>query len=70
MWLLGFELRTFGKAVGCSYPLSHLTSPAGGFFFTVWEFLLLKLEKQLVKGFNFLKHECRTVVCELGHFGG
>jgi hypothetical protein len=27
MWLLGFELWTFGKAVGCSYPLSHLTSP-------------------------------------------
>jgi hypothetical protein len=28
MWLLGFELQTFGRAVGCSYPLSHLTSPA------------------------------------------
>jgi hypothetical protein len=27
MWLLGFELRTFGRAVGCSYPLSRLTSP-------------------------------------------
>jgi hypothetical protein len=27
MWLLGFELPTFGRAVGCSYPLSHLTSP-------------------------------------------
>jgi hypothetical protein len=27
MWLLGFELCTFGRAVGCSYPLSHLTSP-------------------------------------------
>jgi hypothetical protein len=27
MWLLGFELLTFGRAVGCSYPLSHLTSP-------------------------------------------
>jgi hypothetical protein len=27
MWLLGFELRTFGRAVGCSYPLSHLTNP-------------------------------------------
>jgi hypothetical protein len=27
MWLLGFELRTFRRAVGCSYPLSHLTSP-------------------------------------------
>jgi hypothetical protein len=29
MWLLGFELQTFGRAVGCSYPLSHLTSPSG-----------------------------------------
>ena len=27
MWLLGLELRTFRRAVGCSYPLSHLTSP-------------------------------------------
>jgi hypothetical protein len=27
MWLLEFELLTFGRAVGCSYPLSHLTSP-------------------------------------------
>ena len=27
MWLLGFELWTVGKAVGCSYPLSHLNSP-------------------------------------------
>jgi hypothetical protein len=27
MWLLGSELWTFGRTVGCSYPLSHLTSP-------------------------------------------
>ena len=33
MWLLGFELWTFGRAVGCSYPLSHLTSPTPPFFF-------------------------------------
>jgi hypothetical protein len=32
MWLLGFELLTFGRAVGCSYPLSHLTSPCSAFF--------------------------------------
>jgi hypothetical protein len=32
MWLLGFELRTFGRAVGCSYPLSHLTSPSVSIF--------------------------------------
>jgi hypothetical protein len=28
VWLLGFELWTFGRAVGCSYPLSHLTNPS------------------------------------------
>ena len=31
MWLLGFELWTFGRAVGCSYPLNHLTSPRNNF---------------------------------------
>jgi hypothetical protein len=35
MWLLGFELQTFGRAVGCSYPLSHLTSP-GNFSFIMF----------------------------------
>jgi hypothetical protein len=38
MWLLGFELWTFGRAVGCSYPLSHLTSPY------LFSFLYLVLE--------------------------
>jgi hypothetical protein len=28
MWLLGLEHWTFGRAVGYSYPLSHLTSPS------------------------------------------
>jgi hypothetical protein len=40
MWLLGFELWTFGRGVGCSYPLSHLTSP--GFFFNFF------LEKRFI----------------------
>jgi hypothetical protein len=44
MWLLGFELLTFGRAVGCSYPLSHLTSPLFKllkiFIFCVWVFSL------------------------------
>jgi hypothetical protein len=31
MWLLGFELWTFRRAVGCFYPLSHLTSPVHDF---------------------------------------
>jgi hypothetical protein len=31
MWLLGFELRTFGRAVRCSYLLSHLTSLERGY---------------------------------------
>jgi hypothetical protein len=33
MWLLGFELWTFRRAVGCSYPLSHLASPITGILF-------------------------------------
>jgi hypothetical protein len=28
MWLLGFELRTFGRIVSVSYWLSHLSSPS------------------------------------------
>jgi hypothetical protein len=36
MWLLGFELWTFGRAVGWSYPLSHLTSPT--FYFLKYLF--------------------------------
>jgi hypothetical protein len=49
MWLLGFELLTFGRAVGCSYPLSHLTSPpaagsyGGTFFSTEIPFLQITL---------------------------
>jgi hypothetical protein len=35
MWLLGFELWTFERAVGCSYPLSHLTSPRFSFLLKV-----------------------------------
>jgi hypothetical protein len=31
MWLLGFELRTFGRAVSALYLPSHLTSPATEF---------------------------------------
>ena len=37
MWLLWFELRTFGRAVGCSYPLSHLTSPWLFFVLFFWD---------------------------------
>jgi hypothetical protein len=43
MWLLGFELRTFGRAVGCSYPLSHLTSPMVSFICT---------KKNVIKSFK------------------
>jgi hypothetical protein len=36
MWLLGFELMTFGRAVSqCSDPLSHLISPLFLLFFVV-----------------------------------
>jgi hypothetical protein len=41
MWLLGFELRTFGRAVGCSYPLSHLTSPLF-LFLKIYLFIICK----------------------------
>ena len=46
--MLGFELQTFGRAVGCSYPLSHLTSP--GSLFLLWHFrsgFLLGLQELL-----------------------
>jgi hypothetical protein len=39
MWLLGFELRTFGRAVGCSYPLSHLTSPEREFLKYLYRYI-------------------------------
>jgi hypothetical protein len=39
MWLLGLELRTFGRAVGCSYPLSYLTSPI--YLFNVFEYTVV-----------------------------
>ena len=42
MWLLGFELST-GRAVGCSYLLSHLTSRMLD---------VLKLELQLVMSYH------------------
>jgi hypothetical protein len=41
MWLLGFELQTFGRAVWCSYPLSHLTSPKVFFFLDVYLLLYI-----------------------------
>jgi hypothetical protein len=47
MWLLGFELWTFGRAVGCSNLLSHLTSPI---------FLILKIRKILPKSSSYSIH--------------
>jgi hypothetical protein len=49
MWLLGFELRTFGRAVGCSYPLSHLTSPEL-LFVTITNSKHFNVEKLDLKG--------------------
>jgi hypothetical protein len=46
MWLLGFELWTFGRAVGCSYPLSHLTSPT--FIFLKNRFTFVWLSERVV----------------------
>jgi hypothetical protein len=54
MWLLGFELRTFGRAVGCSYLLSHLTSPSGCF-------QCLEEDKQNINSiFSFFATEATT----------
>jgi hypothetical protein len=54
MWLLGFELRTFGRAVGCSYSLSHLTSPWATFllqsFFCKLSHCVLLYVKVLCRG--------------------
>jgi hypothetical protein len=38
MWLLGFEFWTFGRAVGCSYPLSHLSSPVCSLYQRILQF--------------------------------
>jgi hypothetical protein len=46
MWLLGFELWTFGRAVGCSYPLSHLTSPGRSIFMDSWSSLIKQRIRQ------------------------
>jgi hypothetical protein len=46
MWLLGFELRTFGRTVGCSYPLSHLTSPF--FFFFYFYYIISSFTLQML----------------------
>jgi hypothetical protein len=52
MWLLGFELQTFGSAVGCSYPLSHLTSPLPYFFFFFLRIYLFYLYEYTVAVFR------------------
>jgi hypothetical protein len=35
MWLLGLELRTFGRAVSALSPSSHLSSPLHTVFYSV-----------------------------------
>jgi hypothetical protein len=57
MWLLGFELWTFGRAVGCSYPLSHLTSPPPPFFIFETGFKLFRL----IRFINLLIYLFETV---------
>jgi hypothetical protein len=49
MWLLGFELWTFGRAVGCSYPLSHLTSPDSHLLIIKYSLQHLRLAFDLYK---------------------
>jgi hypothetical protein len=59
MWLLGFELLTFGRAVGCSYPLSHLTSPEC----FIYVFLFMLCDHRDQKGLIFPTIEVADV-CE------
>jgi hypothetical protein len=54
MWLLGFELWTFGRAVGCSYPLSHLTSP-------LFVSLLAEGDKDTLQGIIF-QHDVSSLI--------
>jgi hypothetical protein len=48
MWLLGFELRTFGRAVNALTLLSHLTSPGFVCFFFIAIFCFLISVSSLV----------------------
>jgi hypothetical protein len=51
MWLLGFELWNFGRTVGCSYPLSHLTSLLFFFFLIFFIYMsTLKLSSDTRRG--------------------
>ena len=59
MWLLGFELWTFGRAVGCSYPLSHLTSP--GIFFIA--FLPTEKSRQAITVIDYRRNVSVDVLC-------
>jgi hypothetical protein len=52
MWLLGFKLRTFGRAVRCSYPLSHLTSPKEFIYTTTGDVFVFKNYEIIEPMFN------------------
>ena len=60
MWLLGFELRTFGRTVGCSYPLSHLTSPN--------KFLLIACSATSLASYSVLKWSAEVVATAAAHY--
>jgi hypothetical protein len=64
MWLLGFELWTFGRAVGCSYPLSHLTSPQ---LHSLKQFFLCISFG--LEGFHFFDGERQEYTHTTAHFG-
>jgi hypothetical protein len=81
MWLLGFELWTFVRTVGCSYPLSHLTSPAFTiFYYYIYLFVFIYLlvghgvlGRQVLGGprieFRLLGLHGKYL-CPLSHFSG
>jgi hypothetical protein len=43
MWLLGFELRTFGRTVSALTLLSHLTSSNSEFLFVSFDWVILHI---------------------------
>jgi hypothetical protein len=60
MWLLGFELWTFGRTVGCTYPLSHLTSPIYHISLIIKQYKSIHVHRWLFSTYTMHKvsHHC------------
>jgi hypothetical protein len=74
MWLLGFELRTFGRAVRCSYLMSHLISidilknktpqEAGEMAHRLGALPALTKNPHSVSGTHMAAHNCLQLQCQ------